>query len=241
MIQAQYRERGSRSKRILDHLLQAPHRMRENVYQLMKIRVLLLAGASLALWALDFAPAQNKPDSGSSQIVGLENKWNAAYERGDVAAMDSLLADDFIITVEDGSTFSKPDTLRTTGTLRCTWRFRICRILRFECTARQLWSLVRITKKEQRRAKLTNTTTGLPMCGSRTAGGNLSYRTTVFQHANNYEEGPRIRMTVSRVFFPEQPPPCRSASASSPDCRGPDRSVWIVSYSEADPLPRTES
>jgi len=81
----------------------------------MKIRVLLLAGASLALWALDFAHAQNKPDSGSSQIVGLENKWNAAYQRGDVAAMDSLLADDFIITVEDGSTFSKAGYIAHNG------------------------------------------------------------------------------------------------------------------------------
>jgi ketosteroid isomerase-like protein len=34
-------------------------------------------------------------------------QWNAAYDRGDIATMNTLLADDFIITVEDGSTFSK--------------------------------------------------------------------------------------------------------------------------------------
>jgi ketosteroid isomerase-like protein len=89
--------------------------MRENMHELMKIKGSLLVGASLALWALDFAGAQNNPDPGSSQIVGLENKWNAAYERGDVAAMDALLADDFIITVEDGSTFSKPGYIAHNG------------------------------------------------------------------------------------------------------------------------------
>ena len=73
----------------------------------MRIRISLLFLASLAVWALDFAAAQNKPAARPSTILGLENKWNAAYERGDIATMGSLLADDFIITVEDGSTFSK--------------------------------------------------------------------------------------------------------------------------------------
>jgi len=88
---------------------------RENVCQLTKSKVSLLIGASLALWALNSTLAQNKADADSSQIVGLENKWNAAYQRGDVAAMDSLLADDFIITVEDGSTFSKPGYIAHNG------------------------------------------------------------------------------------------------------------------------------
>ena len=81
----------------------------------MKIRIPLLIIASLAVWSLDFAAAQNKLDTGSSKILALENKWNAAYERGDVAAMNSLLADDFIITVEDGSTFSKPGYIAHNG------------------------------------------------------------------------------------------------------------------------------
>jgi ketosteroid isomerase-like protein len=81
----------------------------------MKIRISLLVIASLAFWALAFAAARNKPDTESSTILGLENKWNAAYQRGDIAAMDSLLADDFIITVEDGSTFSKPGYIAHNG------------------------------------------------------------------------------------------------------------------------------
>jgi ketosteroid isomerase-like protein len=74
----------------------------------MKCRVSLLVLASLAVWALDFAVAQNKSSTPASQVLALEKKWNEVYKRGDIAVMDSLLADDFIITVEDGSTFSKP-------------------------------------------------------------------------------------------------------------------------------------
>ncbi len=48
-------------------------------------------------------------------MIELENKWNAAYQRGDIAVMNSLLDDDFIITVEDGSTFSKPGYIAHSG------------------------------------------------------------------------------------------------------------------------------
>lgn len=62
---------------------------------------------SLLVWGSEVAAGQSTPDAPSSKIIALENKWNAAYKRGDIAAMESLLAADFIITVEDGSTFSK--------------------------------------------------------------------------------------------------------------------------------------
>jgi ketosteroid isomerase-like protein len=81
----------------------------------MRIRISLLFLASLAVWALDFASAQNKPDTRPSTILGLENKWNAAYQRADIAAMESLLADDFIITAEDGSTLSKTGYIAHNG------------------------------------------------------------------------------------------------------------------------------
>ena len=53
-----------------------------------------------------FSIPQQKAES-ASKVLALENKWNEAYKQGDVTAMNSLLADDFIITVEDGTTFSK--------------------------------------------------------------------------------------------------------------------------------------
>jgi ketosteroid isomerase-like protein len=63
-----------------------------------------MSGSALA--ALDLGVAQSKAGP-SSKILALESKWNEAYKHGDVATMESLLADDFVITVEDGSTFSK--------------------------------------------------------------------------------------------------------------------------------------
>jgi ketosteroid isomerase-like protein len=81
----------------------------------MKIRIPLILVASLAVLTLHFAGAQNKPDAEASRILALENKWNAAYKRGDIAAMESLLAPDFIITVEDGSTFSKSGYIAHNG------------------------------------------------------------------------------------------------------------------------------
>jgi ketosteroid isomerase-like protein len=82
---------------------------------LMKITIALLILACLATGAWDSATAQNKPESASSKVLALENKWNAAYKRGDIATMESLLAEDFIITVEDGSTFSKSGYIAHNG------------------------------------------------------------------------------------------------------------------------------
>jgi ketosteroid isomerase-like protein len=81
----------------------------------MKIRISLLVFVSFAFWALDSAAAQNNPDRASSKVREFENKWNTAYKHGDIGAMDSLLADDFVITVEDGRTFSKPGYIAHNG------------------------------------------------------------------------------------------------------------------------------
>ena len=51
----------------------------------------------------------------AAKILALENKWNIAYKERDVAAMNSLLADGFIITVEDGDTYSKSGYIAHAG------------------------------------------------------------------------------------------------------------------------------
>jgi ketosteroid isomerase-like protein len=81
----------------------------------MNPRVSLRVVALLAMGFGSSAAGQNRPQSAASQIIALENKWNAAYKRSDVATMQSLLADDFIITVEDGSTFSKSGYIAHNG------------------------------------------------------------------------------------------------------------------------------
>jgi ketosteroid isomerase-like protein len=74
----------------------------------MNVKGSLLVLAALAVFASDFAVAQDEHSAAASHVLTLEKKWNDVYKRGDIAGMDSLLAEDFIITVEDGRTFSKP-------------------------------------------------------------------------------------------------------------------------------------
>lgn len=69
----------------------------------------------VAVWTAGIALAQNSSEAVSGKIVALEREWNAAYKAGDVAKMNSLLADDFIITIEDGRTFSKSGYIALNG------------------------------------------------------------------------------------------------------------------------------
>lgn len=61
------------------------------------------------------SPAPQQKSDATAKILTLENKWNEAYKQGDVAAMGSLLADDFIITDEEGLTYSKVGYLAHSG------------------------------------------------------------------------------------------------------------------------------
>ena len=81
----------------------------------MKITIWLLIVATLALWTCHIAAAATKRDTAASTVLALEKKWNDAYQRGDVVTMNALLADDYIITVEDGNTFSKPGYIAHNG------------------------------------------------------------------------------------------------------------------------------
>jgi ketosteroid isomerase-like protein len=81
----------------------------------MKIRLPILLGLSVAFLAFNSSSAQTKTDPASSKILAFEGKWNDTYRRGDAAGMASLLSDDFIITVEDGTTFSKSGYLAQTA------------------------------------------------------------------------------------------------------------------------------
>lgn len=80
----------------------------------MKLRLWLTAVFLLASSTAIFSAAQKKPE-GVPKILALESKWNDAYKRGDFVTMNSLLADDFIITVEDGSTYSKAGYIGKAG------------------------------------------------------------------------------------------------------------------------------
>ena len=79
----------------------------------MKVRASLLV-LVLANLAFGVSGAQSKRDS-ASQVLAVEKQWNEVYKRGDIATMNSLLTDDFIITVEDGNTYSKPGYIAHSG------------------------------------------------------------------------------------------------------------------------------
>ena len=49
--------------------------------------------------------AQQK--SPGNEVLVLEKKWTQAYKQREIDLLSSLLSDDFIITVEDGSTYGK--------------------------------------------------------------------------------------------------------------------------------------
>jgi ketosteroid isomerase-like protein len=50
-------------------------------------------------------PAQERSDAAT--IRALELKWTESYKQHSIDILSSLLADDFVITIEDGSIFSK--------------------------------------------------------------------------------------------------------------------------------------
>jgi ketosteroid isomerase-like protein len=66
--------------------------------------------AKTVICLLCFLPAfvaaeQKSPEA--DKIIALEKKWTDAYKRRDISILSSLLAEDFVITVEDGSTYGK--------------------------------------------------------------------------------------------------------------------------------------
>jgi ketosteroid isomerase-like protein len=52
------------------------------------------------------AVAQQKAADGAT-IVALEKKWTEAYKHREIGILSTLLAEDFVITVEDGNTYGK--------------------------------------------------------------------------------------------------------------------------------------
>jgi len=67
----------------------------------------ILSMAMLCLFACFIATdaGQEKPDETAIRV--LEAKWVDAYKQRQVTALATLLAEDYVITTEDGTTYSK--------------------------------------------------------------------------------------------------------------------------------------
>jgi len=61
----------------------------------------LLAASAIQL------PAQDKDKSDAAAVRALELKWTESYKQHNIDILSSLLAEDFVITIEDGSVYSK--------------------------------------------------------------------------------------------------------------------------------------
>lgn len=72
----------------------------------MRIRTLLILALVLPL-ALPIALAAQDKSDAASTVRMLEEKWTESYKQRHIDILASLLADDFVITVEDGSVYSK--------------------------------------------------------------------------------------------------------------------------------------
>jgi len=66
----------------------------------------LVLGLLVCLTALRVS-AQEPDGAAAAQVRRLEEKWTAAYRVRDINILSKLLTEDFVITVEDGATYSK--------------------------------------------------------------------------------------------------------------------------------------
>src|SRR5258706_6863197 len=72
----------------------------------MRLYATLTAFLSLFAYCSIPSAAQDKNDLPVS-IRKLEEKWTESYKKRQIDNLSSLLAEDFVITVEDGNTYSK--------------------------------------------------------------------------------------------------------------------------------------
>jgi ketosteroid isomerase-like protein len=74
--------------------------------EVMKSFCILSLAVFLVCCPAQVSTAQQRAADGA-KIIGLEKQWTDAYKHRDIAILSSLLAEDFVITVEDGSTYGK--------------------------------------------------------------------------------------------------------------------------------------
>jgi ketosteroid isomerase-like protein len=70
----------------------------------MRLQVLAISVIAIG-FLLQTASAQKASEA--NNLLGLERKWTQAYRDRNINILSSLLAEDFVITVEDGSTYGK--------------------------------------------------------------------------------------------------------------------------------------
>jgi ketosteroid isomerase-like protein len=71
------------------------------------MRLPMAVGFVLCILAGLAAPLVAQEKNDAAYVRSLELQWTESYKQRQVNILSSLLADDFVITIEDGSTYSK--------------------------------------------------------------------------------------------------------------------------------------
>src|SRR5262249_41755735 len=66
---------------------------------------------ALAMLALSPAPSPSSLEQDRKAVADLDTEYQAAVKRNDVATMDRILADDFVLVTGRGKTYTKADLL----------------------------------------------------------------------------------------------------------------------------------
>jgi ketosteroid isomerase-like protein len=65
----------------------------------------LLLACLVVCLSVPLLPQQTSPEA--AKILALEQQWTDAYRQRNIKLLTSMLAEDFVITVEDGSVYGK--------------------------------------------------------------------------------------------------------------------------------------
>src|SRR5580765_6853541 len=89
-------------------------------------KALLAACLAFALIATIVANRANASlDNDKKAVAALDTQYQAAVEKNDAATMDRILADDFILVVGTGKTFTKADLLNAARSKEATYEHQI--------------------------------------------------------------------------------------------------------------------
>lgn len=73
---------------------------------------LLVIGVAVIVLALGVSRMHASADDDKKAVAALDTQYQAAVEKNDAATMDRILADDFILVVGTGKTYTKADLLK---------------------------------------------------------------------------------------------------------------------------------
>ena len=75
-------------------------------------RFQMIAVAVVSLAAIGTARMDASADDDEKTVAALDAQYQSAVEKNDAGTMDRILADDFVLVVGDGKTYSKADLLK---------------------------------------------------------------------------------------------------------------------------------